>query len=69
MKKAAWSRAPLQDGVVSFGLGKEISHLQSCRPSPEHAVIKVAGDIVAVVIVKGAMDTANQDGKDETLEV
>lgn len=43
-----------------------MSHLQSRRPSTEHTVLKVAADIVVVVVIKSALDTANQDEKDKT---
>lgn len=66
VKEAAWSRVPLQDDVVSFSLGKEMSHLQPRRPSSEHTVLKVWFDIVVVVVIKSALDTANQDEKDKT---
>lgn len=65
VKEAARSRVPLQDDVVSFSLGKEISHLQSCGPSSKHTVIIAAGAIV-VVVIKRASDTAKQDEKDAT---
>lgn len=66
VKEAAWSRVPLQDDVVSFGLGEEISHLQSCRSSSKHTVIIVAGAIVVMLAVQRTSDTANQDEKDKT---
>lgn len=43
-----------------------MSHLQPRRPSSEHTVLKVWFDIVVVVVVKSALDTANQDEKDKT---
>lgn len=67
VKEAARPRVPLQDDVVSFSLGEEIPHLQSCRPGSKNTVIIAAGAIVVVVVevvFKGAFNTANQDEED-----
>lgn len=67
VKEAARPGVPLQDDVVSFSLGKEVSHLQPCRPGPKHAVIIAAGAI-ALVVIYGAGDEAIQDEKQQTRE-
>jgi len=66
VEEAARPRVPLQDDVVSFGLGEEIAHLQPRGPGAQHAVLVAAGAGVLVAVGK-ASQAANQDeGKDQT---